>query len=353
MRFIASLIEKLQRHPKRIVFPEGAEPAVLQAARQFYALRLGAPIVLGNRARIQQVAWEHRLALDGIRVLDPAESDELENFVARYNRLRRAQGLQEVEAREAMLQPNYFASMMLAMHQADGMVSGAAHTIASVLRPLFQIIGYAPGTRTVAGCVVLELENSRFGEEGVMLLADCAVVPEPTVEELAEIAVSTARLARHLLGTRPRVALLSFSTKGSAQHESVGRIQAATALARQKAREQQLEAAIEGELQVDAALMPELGRRKCPDLALPGPANVLIFPELNSGQIAARLLHYVARAEAYGPVLLGLDRPAANIPRGSTAWDILGAAAIVGVQAIHYNVLYPGAGERLPGETRP
>lgn len=351
MRFIASLIEKLQRHPKRIVFPEGTEPAVLQAARQFYALRLGAPIVLGDRARIQHVALEHQLSLDGIRVLDPAESDDLENFVTRYNRLRRAQGLQDVEAREAMLQPHYFAAMMLAMHHADGMVSGAAHTIASVLRPLFQIVGRAPGIKTVAGCAVLELENPRFGEDGVLFLADCAVIPEPTVEELAEIAVSTARLARHLLGIRPRVALLSFSTKGSAQHESVGRMQAATALARQKAREQQLEAAIDGELQVDAALMPELGRRKCPDLALPGPANVLIFPELNSGHIAARLLHHVARAELYGPVLLGLDRPAANVPRGSTAWDLLGAAAIVGVQAIHYQLLYPGAGAFLPGET--
>ncbi|MCS7089277.1 MAG: phosphate acyltransferase [Verrucomicrobiota bacterium] len=352
MRFIAGLIEKLQRHPKRIVFPEGTEPAVLQAARQFYALRLGAPIVLGPRNCVEELALEHAISLEGIRILDPARSEELEGFAIRYNRLRRAQGLEEVEAREALMQPNYFAAMMLAMHQADGMVSGATYTIASVTRPLFQIVGPAPGTRTVAGCVVVELEDSRFGEQGVLFLADCAVVPTPTVEELAEIVVSTARMARHLLGVKPRVALLSFSTKGSAQHESVGRVQAATALARQKTREQNLEAYIEGELQIDAALMPELGRRKCPELALPASANVLIFPELNSGQIAARLLHYVARAEAYGPVLLGLDRPAANVPRGSEAWDILGAAAIVGVQSIHLPLLYPGAGQCLPGEAR-
>lgn len=352
MRFIASLIEKLQRHPKRIVFPEGTEPAVLQAARQFYALRLGAPILLGPRPHIQQVARATSVPLEGLRLLDPAQSEELEEFATRYNRLRRAQGLEEVEARETLLQPNYFAAMMLAMHRADGVVSGATHTIASVTRPLFQIVGPAPGTRTVAGCTVVELEDSRFGEQGVLFLADCAVIPVPTVEELAEIAVSTARLARHLLGTKPRVALLSFSTKGSAQHESVMRVQAATALARQKAREQNLEAVIEGEVQIDAALLPELGRMKCPELALPGPANVLIFPELNSGQIATRLLHHVAHADVYGPVLLGLDRPAANVPRGSSAWDILGAAAIVGVQAVHFPLLYPGAGQTLPGESR-
>jgi len=353
MRFIAGLIEKLQRHPKRIVFPEGTEPAVLQAARQFYALRLGAPIVLGSRDRVQAVAREHSLSLDGIRVLDPARSEELEGFVTRYTRLRRARGLPETDARETLLQPNFFASMMLALHQADGMVSGATHTMAGVMRPLLQIVGPAPHTRTMAGCTVVELADSRFGEAGVLFLADCAAIPVPTVEELAEIAVSTARLARHLLGVKPRVALLSFSTKGSAEHESAGRVRAATALARQKARDQNLEAIFEGEVQIDVALDPEAGRRKCPDLALPAPANVLIFPELNSAQIAARLLYHVARAEVYGPVLLGLDRPAANVPRGSAAWDILGAAAITGVQAIHFPLLYPGAGQNIPGEARP
>jgi phosphate acetyltransferase len=353
MRFVAGLIEKLQRHPKRIVFPEGTEPAVLQAARQFYALRLGAPIVLGPHDQVRAAAQQHGLALDGIRVLDPSRSEELDGFVTRYARLRRMRGLPETDAREVMLQPNYFASMMLALHQADGIVSGATHTMASVMRALQQIVGTAPHTRTVAGCTVVEVGDSRFGEDGVLFLADCAVIPAPTVEELAEIAVSTARLARHLLGVKPRVALLSFSTKGSAEHESSVRVRAATALARQKAREQNLEALFEGEIQIDVALLPELGRRKCPDLALTASANVLIFPELNSAQIAARLLHHVARAEAYGPVLLGLDRPAANVPRGSAAWDILGAAAIVGVQAIHLPLLYPGAGQTLPGDARP
>src|ERR1041384_797785 len=255
MRFIAGVIEKLQRHPKRIVFPEGAEPRVLQAARQFYSLRLGAPILLGSRTKVKQTAEALNISLEGIRVINPPESDELENFARRFEVLRRSKGLKSLEAREAMLQPNYFGAMMVAMHQADGFVSGA--TVAAgygVLRPLFQIIKVAPQTTTASSCLIMEVEDSRFGENGVLFMADCGVIPDPTVEQLADIAVSTAQLARHLLGQRPRVALLSFSTKGSANHPSVGKVQAATALAGQKAAEKNLEADFDGELQVDAAL---------------------------------------------------------------------------------------------------
>lgn len=353
MRFIGSAIEKLQRHPKRIVFPEGDEPRVIRAARQFHALRLGAPILLGDPDRIRAVAREVDVPLDGVRLLNPAGSEELENFVRRYKALHRSTGLRTTEAREAMLQPNFFGAMMVAMHQADGLVSGTVHTTASVLRPLFKVVGMAPHTRTVAGCFVLEVEDSRFGQDGVLFLADCGVIPQPTVEELADVTLATARFARHLLGVRPRVALLSFSTKGSAVHESASRVQAAAALARQKAEAAQLEADIDGELQVDAALVPDIARLKCPESKVAGRANVLIFPELNSGHIASRLLRHVARANAYGQILLGLDRPAADMARGSTEHDILGVAAIVGVQAIHYKILYPGAGERLPGDRKP
>ena len=353
MRFIGTVIEKLQRHPKRIVFPEGTEPRVLQAARQFHALRLGAPIILGDHAKIKALAQELNVSLEGVRIVNPVESVDLENFARRYKLLRRSKGLRMTEAREAMLQPNYFGAMMVAMHQADGMVSGTMHTTASVLRPLFQVINLAPQIKTAFGCMVTEVEDTRFGEEGVLFLADCGVIPEPTVEQLADIAISTAQFARHLLGARPRVAMLSFSTKGSATHESVGRVQAATALAQQKAHTLRLEADIEGELQVDAALVPEIALRKLPESQVAGHANVLIFPELNSGQIASRMLRPLAHANAYGQILLGMDRPAADVSRGSTAHDILGVAAIVGVQAIHYQLLYPGAGQRLPGEKRP
>jgi phosphate acetyltransferase len=350
MRFIGSVIEKLQRHPKRIVFPEGSEPRVLQAARQFHSLRLGAPILLGDRTKIKQVAEALNVSLEGIRIINPAESDELDNFAHRFEILRRYKGLKAQEAREAMLQPNYFGAMMVAMHQADGFVSGTNQISGSVLRPLFQIIKVAPKTTTASSCQVMEVEDTRFGENGVLLMGDCGVIPDPTVEQLADIAVSTAQLALQLVGVRPRVALLSFSTKGSASHPSIGKVQAATAQAQQQAQEKGVEADFEGELQVDAALVPEIAARKVPESKVAGNANVLIFPDLNSGNIASKLVRAIARANAYGQILLGLDRPAADVSRGSNAHDILGVAAIVGVQSIDYHDLYPGAGQKLPGE---
>lgn len=350
MRFIGGVIEKLQRHPKRIVFAEGTEPRVLRAARQYYSLRLGVPILLGDTARIKDTAASLNIGLDGIRLIHPAESEDLENFARRFERLRRARGMQGFEAREAMLQPNYFGAMMLAMHQADGFVAGTNQITASVLRPLFQIIKPAPGTSTVASCLVMELEDSRFGENGVLLMADCGVIEEPSVEQLADIAVSTAQLARQLLGTRPRVALLSFSTKGSSNHPSAGKMQAATALAQRQALEMKLDADFEGELQADTALVPEIAARKLTESRIAGTANVLIFPDLNSGNIASKLVRHLARATTYGHIILGLDRPAADVTRGSNARDILGVAAIVGVQSVDYQKLYPGAGESLPGE---
>jgi phosphate acetyltransferase len=350
MRFIGSVIEKLQRHPKRVVFPEGTEPRVLQAARQFYSLRLGAPILLGDRTKVKEVAEALNISLGGIRVINPADSEDLDNFARRFGVLRRSKGMKETEAREAMMQPNYYGAMMVAMHQADGFVSGTNQSTGSVLRPLFQIIKVAPQAQTASSCQVMEVEDGRFGENGVLLMGDCGVIPDPTVEQLADIAISTSQLARQLLGVRPRVALLSFSTKGSATHPSIGKVKAATALAQQHAHEQNIEADFDGELQVDAALVPEIAARKLPENKVGGRANVLIFPDLNSGNIASKLVRHIARANAYGQILLGMDRPAADVSRGSNAHDILGVAAIVGVQSIAYEDLYPGAGSKLPGE---
>ncbi len=350
MRFIGNVIEKLQRHPKRVVFPEGEEPRILQAARQFRALNLGAPIVLGDEEKVKKIAAEANVSLEGIRVINPEKSEDLENFVKRFHSLRREKGMRATEAREAMLQPNYYGAMMLAMHQADGLISGASHITGSVLRPLFQIIKLAPDIKTASSCMIMEVEDTRIGQDGVLFMADCGVIPDPNVEQLADIAVSTARLARHMLGLRPRVAMLSFSTKGSASHPSVGKVQAATAQAKRRAEQLQLEADFEGELQVDAALVPEIAERKLKDSPVAGRANVLIFPDLNSGNIASKLVRLVGHANAYGQLLLGLNRPAADVSRGSTAHDILGVAAIIGVQSTDYQKLYPGADAKLPGE---
>ena len=350
MRFIGNIIEKLQRHPKRIVFPEGSEPRVLQAARQFYSLRLGVPILLGDRARIKKAAEALSVSLEGIRIINPEESEDLDNFVRRYEMVRRFKGIQEKEARSAMIQPNYYGAMMVAMHQADGFVSGVTETSGGTLRPLFQIIKVAPKKVTASSCMIMEVEDTRFGDQGVMFLADCGVLPEPTVEQLADIALTTAQLSHQLLGTRPRVALLSYSTKGSGAHSSVGKVRAATELVRQMADERLFKADFEGEIQVDAALMPEIAARKLPHNPVAGKANVLVFPDLNSANIGSKLVQHLARANAYGQILLGLDRPAAELSRGASAHDILGVAAIIGTEAIAFNDLYPESDLTLPGE---
>ena len=351
MRFIGNVIEKMQRHPKRVVFPEGEEPRILQAARQFYTLRMGAPIVLGDPEKIRALAESLKIPLEGVRLINPSTSEDHENFASRLFRVRREKGLRLTEAREAMRQPNFYGAMMLAMHQADGLVSGASNSTGSVLRPLFQIVKAAPDIGAVSSCMVTEVEDTRIGEHGVLFMADCGVIPEPTVDQLADIAVSTARLARHMLGVRAHVALLSFSTKGSsAAHPSIGKMQAATAQARRKAAQLNVEADFDGERQGDAALVPEIATRKMHDSQVAGRANVLIFPDLNSGNIASKLVGLVGRANSYGQILLGLNRPAADVSRGSSAHDILGVAAIVGVQATDYLKLYPGADAHLPGD---
>jgi len=351
MRFIGNVIEKMQRHPKRVVFPEGEEPRILQAARQFYALRLGAPIVLGDPVKIKAVAESLKISLEGVRIINPLASEDTENFATRLYRVRREKGLRKTEAREAMRQPNFYGAMMLAMHQADGLVSGATHITGSVLRPLVQIVRPAPDIGVVSSCMVMEVEDMRIGEKGVLFMADCDVIPEPNVEQLADIAVSTARLARHMLGVRARVAMLAFSTQGSsAAHPSIGKMQAATAQARRKAAQLNIEADFDGEMQVDAALVPEIASRKLHDSQVAGRANVLIFPDLNSGNIASKLVGVIGRTGSYGQILLGLNRPAADVSRGSSPHDILGVAAIIGVQATDYLKLHPGADKELPGE---
>ena len=228
------------------------------------------------------------------------------------------------------------------------MVSGTSEVSGSVLRPLFQIIKVAPQQTTASSCMIMEVEDTRFGDGGVLFMGDCGVIPEPTVDQLADIGISMARLAKQLTGNRPRVAFLSYSTKGSATHPTIGKVKAATALAAQKALAAGFEADFDGELQLDAAIVPEIARRKVPDGKVAGRANVLVFPDLNSGNIASKMVQHVARANAYGQILMGLDRPAADVSRGSNNHDILGVAAIVGVQSVEYQLLYPGAGEVSP-----
>ena len=341
MRFIETVFQKLKRHPKRIVFPEGTEPRVLRAAARFVKLQLGAPVVLGSKDEIEKVALENDISLDHVGIVDPATSSELPTFVARLEKLKRYRDLGPKQATEILTNPAYFGAMMVQYGQVDGLVAGARDTASSALRPIIQLVKPLPTTTSISSCMMLDLSNKRYGERGVMLFADCAVIPDPTVEQLADIAVQTGAICRQLTGNKPRVALLSFSTKGSANLASPQKVAAATALARQKAEAQMIEMEIDGELQADTALLADLAARKAPTSLVAGKANVLVFPDLNSGNIGAKLVQYLAGAETYGQILLGLSKPCADLSRGATEDDILGVAAILGLQAIEFRKLYP------------
>ncbi len=343
MRFIESVFQKLQRHPKRIVFPEGTEPRVLHAAERFVTLKLGIPVLLGNKAAIEKAAAKQKTSLDHVLILDPATADDLPAFIKKLEKLKRYHDLGPKAAHDILIQPNYFGAMMVQNGQVDGLVTGASEAASSTLRPLIQLIKPLPEVSSISSCMLLDLSNKRYGERGVMFFADCAVIPDPSVEQLAEIAVETGKVCRQLTGNKPRIAMLSFSTKGSSTLPSPHKIAAATALARQRAATAGIEMEIDGELQADTALLADLAEKKAPTSLVAGKANVLVFPDLNSGNIGAKLVQYLAGADAYGQLLLGLAKPCADMSRGSTEDDILAVAAILGVQAIEYRKLYPDA----------
>jgi phosphate acetyltransferase len=340
MPLIPRLVEKLQRHPKRFVFPEGGDPRVVQAARQIVTRRMGAPILLGDRGAIKDAAAQLDISLQGMRVIDPARSSDLDDFAARFAALRRTKGLQLAEARTIVTDPNYFATMMLATAQADAIIGGATVTASSALRPLFQIIPRQEGVNTASSIMVLDFDEKKVGIDGSLFLADCGVIPEPTAEQLADIAIATARLAHHLTNETPRVALLSYSTKGSSPHPSLVKMRTATQLALARVPTLKFPIALDGEMQVDAALDLRAAEMKKIAGGVAGRANVLIFPDLNSGNIAFKLVQILAGANTFGQIVTGLACPAAEISRGSSAHDVFGAAAIVGVQAIGRNLLY-------------
>ncbi|MDR1190816.1 MAG: phosphate acetyltransferase [Verrucomicrobiales bacterium] len=340
-RFIETVYEKLRRHPKRIVFPEGHDARVLRAASEYAAQQLGPAVVLGRREEVEALAAAERIPLRHILIIDPEHAADLPLFARRLEVFQRYRGIKDADAARILANPNYFAAMMLQGGQCDGLVAGASEFSGNILRPLFQLIKPLPGIKTISGVTILEVPDSPFGDRGILFFADCGVVPAPTVEQLADITVEAARLRRQLTGAVPRVALLSFSTKGSARTRDTERIIAATALARQKARESGLKAEIDGELQVDAALLPDLAAKKAPGSLVAGRAEVLIFPDLNAGNIAVKLVQHLARATAYGQILTGLSKPAAELSRGARVEDILGVAALVALQAVEYRKLYP------------
>jgi phosphate acetyltransferase len=343
MQFIESVYRRLRRHPKRIVFPEGENVRVIRAGRRFYELGLGVPILLGRRAVIEQTARREKIPADRFGVVNPETSSDLPDFCRFLETLDRYKKLGLADARATLLNPNYYAAMMVQYGRADGVVGGIGSATGALLRPLQRVVKPARG-HVVNSCVVADTGRAELGHGGMLVLADCGVIPSPDVEELATIALQAAHLCRQLTGDTPRVALLSHSSKGSAVTRGTQKMAAAAALARQRAQERHLDVEIDGELQVDAALQPEAARVKGVSGTVAGRANVLVFPDLNSGHIAARLLGLLG-ARAYGQILTGLTKPAADVSRADDTETIAAVAAIVGLQAIEMRRLQEMAEE--------
>lgn len=342
MPLINKLSARLQNHPKRVVFPEGSDVRVIQAARQFATRRLGVPVLIGDRTRIKAIAARLDVRLDGIRIIEPARSAELPEFVKKLKGMQRFNGMNEAEATDYVLSPNYFACMMLLTGAADAMVCGATTIPTNALRAVFQLIPRQEGVETVSSMQIMAKEDSSLGINGTLFLADCAVIPEPTAEQLADIAITTSMLCYHLTNVPPRVAMLSYTSKSlTRKTPAVEKVKTATALARAKARDFDVPVEIDGELQVDSALDAFTANVKGVEGPVAGKANVLVFPDLNSGNIASKFAQLVAEIPAYGQILTGLSKPIAEISRGASAHDILGSAIIVAAQAVDRHYLYP------------
>ncbi len=330
MEFIQQLKQRASENKKRIVLPEGLEERTLRAADTILAEGFADVILIGNPEKVNEAAADFGLENIGkATVVDPENHDKIEAYADMMVEIRKSKGLTKEQALELIKNPLYLAVMMIKAGDADGEVAGADNATGDVLRPAFQYVKTAPGISVVSGAFIMILKDKHFGENGMMVFADCAVHPNPTAAELAEIAVATGRTTRAIAGFEPKIAMLSFSTKGSAKHEMVDKVATATELAKQMAPDLK----IEGEMQSDAAIIPEIGQKKAPGSEIAGHANVLVFPTLETGNIAYKLVQRMAHAEAIGPILQGMAAPINDLSRGCSVSDIVNLVAITANQA--------------------
>lgn len=329
MSFVEDIKSRAKQEIKTIVLPEATDIRTLKATDIILKEEFCKIVLIGNKEEILNLAKENDLDVLKAEIVEPSTADDYKEYVNAFYELRKHKGMTMEKSEELMLDPVFFGMMMVKQGKADGLVSGAAHSTADTLRPALQILKTAPGTKLVSTFVVMDVPNCEYGENGVFVFSDCGLNQNPDSESLSEIAISTAKSFKQIIGKEPKVAMLSYSTMGSAKAEEVDKVRIATELVKEKAPE----LAVDGEMQFDAAIVPSIAKSKAPESDVAGKANTLIFPDLQAGNIGYKLVERLAKAEAYGPICQGMAKPVNDLSRGCKAEDIVGVVAITCVQA--------------------
>ena len=329
MSFIEQIKERAKTEIKTIVLPEATDQRILEAAQIVKNDGYAKVILIGSEDEVKKIANDKKIDIEGIKIVDPSKSEKKEEYANKLYELRKTKGMTEEQAQKLILEPVYFGMMMVKLNDADGLVSGAAHSTSDTLRPALQILKTAPGTKLVSAFFVMVVPNCEYGSNGTFIFADSGLNEEPDSEKLSEIAISSSKSFEQLVGDQAKVAMLSYSTYGSAHSASTEKVVEATKLVKEKAPE----LTVDGELQLDAAIIPEVAEFKAKGSPLKGQANVLVFPDLGAGNIGYKLVQRLAKAEAYGPLCQGIAKPVNDLSRGCSSQDVAGVVAITAVQA--------------------